>query len=209
MSEVQLRFRMWMILVPLIVIELNSSFECGMRIASGPVTSGSFDSLIGAACITASSALAPAASCALIARIGNLFGAKPALVVILLVCACGSLIGVSARGVRVVIAGLGIQGFSSGMLSITYATANDQLPAGKAAFGIASMLSLCALAAWRVHERRQTHPLADLRRLTRSGTCLAQCSGLARACVGLVGHAARGGHGRPGVSNPHESALRR
>lgn len=170
MSEVQLRFRMWMILVPLIVIELNSSFEYRMLVTSVPAIGRSFDSFIGVGWITASNALVAAATA--IAQFGSfiVYAAIPNLV---------------AKNVSP-----DQTAEATGIASVFRAV-------------VQALGSVVVMAAsLEGHGIGRRWPSLSRGRCVRSRLCLSvgdQCGGLARACAGMAGYAARGGHGRPGL----------
>lgn len=120
--------REWRILAALMVAEL-----CGV-VSLSIVTPGlatwlrHFGSPITVGWILSSYLLMSAAAAALCGKLGDVYGRKPVLLVVLVVIGVGALISLSSESAGVIIAGRVLQGTAGAVLPLCYALAREHLP---------------------------------------------------------------------------------
>jgi MFS family permease len=126
------------VLIALIVIEIFAVFETAMAIAAIPNFMKVFEADAAAAGWTTTAYLLVGASSAATAgRLGDIFGRRNVLVVILAGAACGSLISVLAGDLWMITVGRGVQGLAAGALPLSFGLVRELLPERRVPLAIA------------------------------------------------------------------------
>ncbi|WP_337110430.1 MFS transporter [Prescottella equi] len=136
-----------LIILGLILAELVGAFESGMALQLLYSNDPFFGTDIAKiSWIVTAYSLVAAASVGICGRLGDQFGRRKILVVVLLLATAGSLVSALAPNVEVVIAGRGIQGIAACILPLTFGIARQALPEAKVPLAI-TLLGLTATAA--------------------------------------------------------------
>ena len=138
---------LWRILPPLIVAEITSAFEVAMIFACLPTLHRHFADPIGVGWVLTACFLVSAIGAALCGRLGDLFGRRKLLIIILLLCAIGSTISAFSTDLSGVVVGASIQGLSGAMLPLAFGLARVWLPAKKVPFGVGVIGAALALGS--------------------------------------------------------------
>ncbi|WP_230304512.1 MULTISPECIES: MFS transporter [unclassified Rhodococcus (in: high G+C Gram-positive bacteria)] len=126
-----------LILTALVLAECVSAFEAGMVYIALP----RFGEIFGAPPSTTGWAVTAymlvAATTALVGgRLGDMYGRKKVLVVVMLASILGSVISVFGDSMGAIIVGRGVQGVAGAILPLCYGLAREVLPPGKVALGV-------------------------------------------------------------------------
>jgi MFS family permease len=117
------------IMIVLILIEVFAVFETSMAITAIPSFMRVFEADASAAGWTTTAyLLVGAASAATGGRLGDMFGRRKVLAVILFGAACGSLVSVLAVDLWMVVLGRGIQGLAAAALPLSFGLVRELLP---------------------------------------------------------------------------------
>src|SRR5690606_12911269 len=104
--------RTWPILIALVFAEITSAFEVSMIFAAMPRFVSVFGDPLKAGWILTGCLLVSAVAAALCARLGDLYGRRKVLLIVLVACAVGSLVSAFSTTLGGVVAGTAIQGLS-------------------------------------------------------------------------------------------------
>src|SRR3954465_6929611 len=99
-----------LILLVLLVTEINSAFEVGMMYGILATLVREFGDPVGVGWLITAFLLVGAAAAALCSRLGDVYGRRRMIVVLLALAACGSLISALSSGLPGMIAGRALQG---------------------------------------------------------------------------------------------------
>jgi MFS family permease len=125
------------VIVALLAAEFISAFELTMVIAALKYIILEFGSPVGAGWMITSYLLVSAAAAALCGRLGDLFGRRRVLLIVLVLATVGSLISLLSETLWVVIVGRSIQGFAGAILPLCYGLVRENLPEERVPFGVA------------------------------------------------------------------------
>ncbi|MEW2355737.1 MFS transporter [Spirillospora sp. NPDC029432] len=136
------------VLIALIAIEVLAVTETAMAIAAIPTFMRVFEADSAAAGWTTTSYLLVGAACAATGgRLGDIFGRRKVLTLLLVAAACGSLISVLATDLWMVVFGRGVQGLAAGALPISYGLVRELLPARRVPLAIALLSGIVPVSA--------------------------------------------------------------
>ena len=113
--------------------------------ALGTIEADLHTTTAGGAWIITSYLLSASVATPIAGRIGDMFGKKKTLVVVLAVLAAGTLVSALATSVGVMIAGRVIQGLGGAVFPLAYAIIRDEFPRERVAIGIAMISAILAV----------------------------------------------------------------
>lgn len=128
--------RTWPILTALVLAEITSAFEVSMIFAAMPRFVRVFGDPLQAGWILTGCLLVSAVAAALCARLGDLFGRRRVLLIVLAACAFGSLVSAFSTTLGGVVAGTAIQGLSGTILPLCLGLASERLPRQRVPFAV-------------------------------------------------------------------------
>lgn len=138
--------RVALTLVFLVLVEALSSFEHVMIISALPLLSRQFGLAQSGWTITAF-LIVQAATAAIGARLGDLYGRRRVLACLLLLCGAGSVLSALSSSIGGVILGRCIQGFSGAILPLCFGIVRQIAPPGRVAFWIGALTGGYTLAS--------------------------------------------------------------
>jgi len=116
----------------LMLVEVLSSLESSMVVTALPTILKEFKDITSAGWLVSCFLLASAAVAAVGGRLGDMFGRRRMLVILVLLCAGGSMLSAQASDLRLIIIGRTIQGASGAILPLCYGMTRELAPPGKA-----------------------------------------------------------------------------
>jgi len=130
--------------VALIIAELSSTFEATMTIAAIPTFVRLFNDPIGAGWLVTGFGLVAASAAAICGRLGDLYGRKPMMMILLTLCGIGSAISGLSTTLAGVLVGRAIQGVSGAIVPLCFGMVREnvrreQIPVG---IGIISAIAI-------------------------------------------------------------------
>jgi len=135
------------ILIVLVIAEITSAFEVGMMYAALATVMREFRDPAGTGWLITGFLLVGSVSAALCSRLGDLYGRKR-LVLLMLACAIsGSLIAAFAPNLPLLIAGRAVQGFSVALLPLCIGLVREHLPAARVPVGIGWLAAMASFSA--------------------------------------------------------------
>ncbi|WP_280456836.1 MFS transporter [Nocardia carnea] len=136
-----------LIITALILAECVSAFEAGTIFIALPRFSEIFDAPASTTGWAVTAYMLVAAATALVGgRLGDMYGRKKVLIVIMLVSVLGSVISVLGDSMAAIIIGRGVQGVSGAILPLCYGLAREALPAPKVPIAIGFVSGAALLA---------------------------------------------------------------
>ncbi|MEW2355736.1 MFS transporter [Spirillospora sp. NPDC029432] len=136
------------LLIALIAIEVLAVTETAMAIAAIPTFMRVFEADSAAAGWTTTSYLLVGAACAATGgRLGDIFGRRKVLTLLLTVAACGSLISMLATDLWMVVLGRTVQGLTAVILPISFALVRELLPARRVPVANALLVGIVPVCA--------------------------------------------------------------
>ena len=141
------RPRLFAIMAVLLLVEVLSSLEQTMVMTALPTVVREFGSITSAGWLVTAFLLAQAATAAVGGRLGDIFGRRLLLFIIIGLCAVGSLVSALGDNVGTIIFGRVIQGASGAILPLCYGITRQVVPAGKAPFWIGVLTGGYSFAA--------------------------------------------------------------
>lgn len=120
--------RTWPILAALVLAEITSAFEVSMIFSAMPRFVHVFGDPLAAGWILTGCLLVSAVAAALCARLGDLYGRRRVLLLVLAACALGSFVSAFSETLGGVVLGTAIQGFSGTILPLCLGLASERLP---------------------------------------------------------------------------------
>ncbi|AXG81444.1 MFS transporter [Streptomyces paludis] len=131
----------------LVLADIVSAFESTMMFNALPRIIGAFHTTpADASWVLTAFLLVAAASAAVCGRLGDLYGRRNVIIVLLLISAVGSVISVSTGTLTGVIAGRAVQGVSGGILPLCFGVAREILPKKHAPVAAAMIAGAAMLA---------------------------------------------------------------
>jgi MFS family permease len=124
------------ILAALVLAEVVSAVESTMILTALRALYRIFGDPIMVGWIVTAFLLVAAASASVCARLGDMFGRKQVMLIVLAVSCVGSLISAFSTGVEGVILGRAIQGLAGAVLPLCFGLVRENLPLGRVPFGI-------------------------------------------------------------------------
>ena len=135
------------ILIVLVIAEITSAFEVGMMYGALATLMREFRDPVGTGWLITAFLLVGAVSAALCSRLGDLYGRKR-LVLLMLACAtAGSLIAAFATTLPWLIAGRAVQGLSAALLPLCIGLVREHLPAARVPVGIGWLAAMASFSA--------------------------------------------------------------
>jgi MFS family permease len=136
------------VVVPLVGIEILATLETIMAFIAVPSFMRAFAVDAVAAGWTASAyLLVGAASAAISGRLGDMFGRRRVLIVVLAISLVGSLVSLFAPVLWVLVAGRALQGCAAGALPLCFALVRELVPAQRVPMGISLVVGVVALVS--------------------------------------------------------------
>lgn len=120
--------RTWPILAALVLAEVTSAFEVSMIFSAMPRFVRYFGDPLATGWILTGCLLVSAVAAALCARMGDLFGRRRMLLIVLAACVIGSFISAFSTTLAGVVFGTAIQGLSGTILPLCLGLASERLP---------------------------------------------------------------------------------
>lgn len=132
----------------LILADVVSSFESAMILLALPRLSEYFDvSTADASWTITAFMLVAAVSAAICGRLGDIYGRRTLLILLLAISAVGSVVSIATGSLAGVIIGRAIQGVSGGVLPLCFGIAREHLPSRRVPVAVALIAGAAALAA--------------------------------------------------------------
>jgi MFS family permease len=135
------------IIIALMVAEFTAAFELTMVYAALKTLFVVFRDPRAVGWVITAYLLVSAASAAVCARLGDLYGRKRVLVVVLAGAMTGSLISAFSTTLLYVVIGRAIQGMAGAVLPLCFGIAREALPQDKVPYGVSAVGSTAVLAA--------------------------------------------------------------
>jgi len=132
------------IYVALIIAELTSAFELTMTVAALPTFYRIFNDPIGAGWLLTGFGLVAASSAAICGRLGDLYGRKRVLMIVLAICGIGSAISAFSTTLAGVVIGRAIQGVSGAILPLCFGLVRENVRREQVPVGIGIMSAIAA-----------------------------------------------------------------
>ncbi|HEX2801603.1 MAG TPA: MFS transporter [Phenylobacterium sp.] len=139
--------RLWLILIVLMSAEIVAGFESSMILAGLPAWLRIYGDPVSIGWIVSSYLLVSAAAAALCGRLGDLFGRKKVLMVVIGAACVGSIISGATGKLEWVITGRLIQGLAGSIIPLCYGLAREHLPRERVGFAIGLMISTMSAAS--------------------------------------------------------------
>ena len=127
--------RLRVILAVLVITEINSAFEVGMMYGILGTLVREFRDPVGVGWLITGFLLVGAASAALCSRLGDLYGRRRLVLVMLCFAASGSLVSALTDSLGGLIAGRALQGVAAALLPLCIGLARELFPAGAGSRG--------------------------------------------------------------------------
>ncbi|MFD4407527.1 MFS transporter [Nocardia sp. NPDC058499] len=126
-----------LIITALVLAESVSAFEAGMIFIALPRFSEIFGAPASTTGWSVTAYMLVAATTALVGgRLGDMYGRKKVLIIVMLISTLGSLISVFGDSMAAIIAGRGVQGVAGAILPLCYGLAREALPAQKVSIAV-------------------------------------------------------------------------
>ena len=120
------------IMTVLMLVEVLSSLESSMVVTALPTVLKEFKNITSAGWLVSCFLLASAATAAVGGRLGDMFGRRRILIILVVLCGLGSLLSAQAPSLEWIIVGRTIQGASGAILPLCYGMTRELAPPGKA-----------------------------------------------------------------------------
>ncbi|HEX8594954.1 MAG TPA: MFS transporter [Pseudomonas sp.] len=137
----------WLLMTALILAEITSTFEASMAFAALPTLSRHFGDPVGVSWTITVFFLASAATAALCSRLGDMYGRRRVLIVVLLVAGLGSLTSALSTTLSGVVFGRTLQGITGAVLPLCIGLMRENLPAKSLSFCIGVMGGVVGVSA--------------------------------------------------------------
>lgn len=136
-----------LILLVLVVAETTSSFEISMMYSALATMYRVFDDPVGVGWLITAYLLVSAASAAVCARLGDLFGRSRLVLAILMCSAAGSTISAFSSTLPWIIFGRALQGMSAAILPLCFGLAREHLPVSRVPVAIGWLAAMASVGA--------------------------------------------------------------
>ncbi len=137
----------WLLMSALIIAEITSTFEVSMAFAALPTLIREFDDPIGVSWTITIFFIVSAGTAALFARLGDIYGRRRILMIILAIAGLGSLISSLSTSLGGVITGRTLQGVSGAVLPLCLGLMRENLAPKTLAFNIGIMGGVVGVSA--------------------------------------------------------------
>lgn len=138
----------WVIVTVLIVADIVSSVESSMMLVALPSLMAAFDAnAADVSWVITAFLLVSAVSAAICGRLGDIYGRRRLLILLLLVSVIGSIVSIATGTLLGVVIGRAIQGVAGGILPLCFGLAREHLPAKRVPMAIALVAATAMLAA--------------------------------------------------------------
>ncbi|WP_081264967.1 MFS transporter [Prescottella equi] len=125
------------VIAALVVAECVSAFEAGMIFIALPRFSEIFEAPASTTAWAVTAYMLVAATTALVGgRLGDMYGRKRTLILVLLISTVGSIISVVGDSMSAIILGRGVQGIAGAIMPLCYGLAREALPSSRVALGV-------------------------------------------------------------------------
>ncbi|VXD04338.1 MFS transporter [Pseudomonas sp. 9AZ] len=135
----QPRFPVWLIMVALAIAEITSTFEVSMAFVALPTLNRAFGDPAGVSWILSSFFVVAACSVALFARLGDVYGRRRILMIVLAIATLGSLISAISTNLGGVILGRSLQGVTGAVLPLCLGLMRENMKPKTLSFNIGVM----------------------------------------------------------------------
>jgi len=139
--------RFFAIMTILMLVEVLSSLESSMVVTALPTVLKEFKDITSAGWLVSCFLLASAATAAVGGRLGDMFGRRRVLIILVVLCAIGSIVSAQATDIRWIILGRTIQGASGAILPLCYGMTRELAAPGKAPLWIGLLTGGYSFAA--------------------------------------------------------------
>lgn len=136
--------RHWVILCLLMAAEVVAGFESSMVLAALPSWLRIYGDPIGPGWTVSAYLLVASASAALCGRLGDLFGRKNMLMVVIGAACVGSIVSAAAPNLTWIIIGRAIQGLAGAIVPLCIGLAREHLPRDRVGFAIGFIIAMTA-----------------------------------------------------------------
>lgn len=120
--------RLILIVATLLLVEIFAAFESGMIFVALPKIAAEYKDVAGAGWLITGFVLAQAATAAIGGRMGDLFGRRRVLIILMALCTLGSAISATSSSLGMILLGRVIQGCSGAILPICYGIMKEAGP---------------------------------------------------------------------------------
>lgn len=131
----------WLLLLALWVAEMTSSFESAMILAALKVLVVEFGDTAAVGWLVTAFLIVGSAASAVVGRLGDIYGRRRVLLIVLAMGAIGSLLSASTSTYAVVLAGRILQGATATILPLVIGLVRENLPSDRVPSGIGLMIS--------------------------------------------------------------------
>lgn len=129
-------YRFFTLMSGLVMAELTCSLESGMIYAALSGLYREFGDPVGVGWLLTAFTLASAASAALAGRLGDMFGRRRVMLVMLLIAFCGSVLSATSSDLTWIVVGRAIQGVSMAILPLGFGVLRENVPSGQIGLGV-------------------------------------------------------------------------
>lgn len=137
----------WLLMTALVIAEITSTFEVSMAFAALPTLIREFGDPVGVSWTITIFFIVSAGTAALFARLGDLYGRRRLLMIVLAIAGLGSLISGLSTSLEGVIAGRTLQGVSGAVLPLCLGLMRENLAQKTLAFNIGIMGGVIGVSA--------------------------------------------------------------
>jgi MFS family permease len=131
----------WLLLLALWVAEMTSSFESAMILAALKVLVVEFGDTAAVGWLVTAFLIVGSAASAVVGRLGDIYGRRRVLLIVLAIGAVGSLLSASTSTYAIVLAGRILQGVTATILPLVIGLVRENLPSDRVPSGIGLMIS--------------------------------------------------------------------
>ncbi|MET0378576.1 MAG: MFS transporter [Spongiibacteraceae bacterium] len=136
-----------LVLIALIFAELTAGFETTMIYAALKTLMQTFHNPIGVGWLITIYLLVSAAAAAICGRLGDIYGRRRMVLIVLGMAVVGSFVSAFATSLPWVICGRGIQGMAGAIMPLCFGLARENLPEDKVALGIGVVTATASVGA--------------------------------------------------------------
>lgn len=135
------------ILLILILVEINSAFEVGMMYGILATLVREFGDPVGVGWLLTGFLLVGAASSALCSRLGDIYGRRRVVMVMLVCAMAGSLISALASNLFWLVVGRSVQGVAAALLPLCIGLVREYFPAGRVPLTVGWLAAIASFSA--------------------------------------------------------------
>lgn len=137
----------WLLMTALVLAEITSTFEASMAFVALPALSRHFGDPLMASWTISAFFIVSAGTAALFARLGDIYGRRRLLILVLIVAAIGSLVSACSQTLGGVIAGRMLQGITGAVLPLCLGLIRENLPQRQVSMCIGIMGGVVGVSA--------------------------------------------------------------